>query len=296
MFCLLAVVSSGLIAAPTGLVCNGCRKFAARLPAVVVVSRADWTAAEEWPDGETLLAAQQRAKAEAAALDAAVAAEDYAEASRLKALVAALRDADPLWTLRAELQSAVRAQDFALAARCKAALRRLRVARPRLLWRDSLLVLRSGRELWVYTDRGRGKLLYRSPRGSAIATPTWSPDGEYVAAAEAGGGRARVVVFSVEDGSEVASAPTPPVFFMAWSPDGAHITFLHAEPKPVPGGPSLVLGSLSLRKRKASYLRPGGPLFYALGRAGALLVHNGFLQARAIQRSTRRPQSAARRI
>ncbi|KAL1520659.1 hypothetical protein AB1Y20_022231 [Prymnesium parvum] len=238
---------------------------------------AGWLDATDWPDARHLLAAQRRAKAEAAALSAAVGAEDYAEASRRKAALAALRAADPVWSLRAALRAAVAQQDFGAAARCHAALRRLRAARPRLLWRDALLVLRAGRELWCHPDGGRGTLLYAAPAGSALSQPTWSPDGEMIGCAERGRGTSRVVVLRADDGGELASAPTPPAFYLAWTPDAAELTFLHAEPKPVPAGPPLVLGSLRVREGRAMYLRAGGPLFYALGRGGALLAHNGFL-------------------
>ena len=54
----------------------------------------------------------------------------------------------------------------------------------------------------------------------------------------------RVVVLSARDGSEVASAPTPPVFFVYYSPADDVVTFLHAEPNLKAGSPTLVLGAL----------------------------------------------------
>jgi len=86
-------------------------------------------------------------------------------------------------------------------------------------------------------------------------------------------------VLSARDGSEVASAPTPPVFFVLYSPAGDLVTFLHAEPNIVPGGPTLVLGALDVASGKAQYVAPGGPLYYAMSKAapGVIVMHNGFL-------------------
>ena len=244
-----------------------------------------------------LLGLQREQRAVARKMERAASAEDYAAAATLKGELSALQQQDPVFQLRSALREAVRNEDFSAAAKAHAALSRLRARRPTLLWRDQLLVLhQGGRSLGLYPGsaasvdgagaQAEGRTIYTAPQGSTLQQPTWSPDGESIAVSEVGEASSRVLVLSCE-GDELASAPTPACFYLQFSPDGSALTFLHAEPNLVPGGPTLVLGALELRGARrgaARYVRPGGPLFYAIGAAESrpLLTHNGFLGELAI--------------
>lgn len=240
----------------------------------------DWAKVDstEWPATETLLEAQQCAKAAAAAMDRAVVVEDYMAAARHKKEVEAFRKMDPMWELRSQLRSAVAKQEFGRAAECHRALKRLRVDRPKLLWRDSLLVLRARREVWVYPDGGNGQLLYSAPRGLELALPTWSPDGELIGMSESPGSgtTGRVFVLSVEDGTEIASVKSPPVVHLSFTPDGQALTFLQIAPVAVAPKMISMLNVLNLNTKKAERVRNGAQLYYALGPNGALLEHDAY--------------------
>ena len=189
-----------------------------------------------------------------------------------------------MYTLRDELSRALAREAYADAAAAQAELTRLRAARPQLLWRDELLILSAGgKELHLVSDAAgapRTRLLYAAPTGALLQQPIWSPDGERVAVSEVvpSGSTSRVVVLSARDGAEVASAPTPPIFFLYFGPANDVLTFLHPEPNLRVDGPSLVLGALDLKTNEARYVAPGGPLYYALSAtAGQMVLHNGFL-------------------
>jgi len=179
----------------------------------------------------------------------------------------------------------VKREDFSAAKDFQQQLRVLRATRPGLLWRNEVLVLTTGGDsLALVAGDGNPdampRTLYTARPGTRLQQPCWSPCGERIAVSEVdpSGDTSRVVVLSARDGSEVASAPTPPVFFVYYSPAGDCVTFLHPEPNYKAGGPTLVLGALDIESGKASYIVPGGPLYYALSKApGAILMHNGFL-------------------
>ena len=241
--------------------------------------------AAEFAPVPEILSAQRGASRAARLLADAVAKEDYAAASRLSAELKAHRAADPIYTLREKLTKAIKSQDFSTAKQLQFELEQLRISRPGLLWRNELLLLTAGgKTLELISGDGTPdaapRVLYRARAGAILQAPCWSPCGERVAVSEVvpSGDTSRVVVLSARDGSEVASAPTPPVFFIYYSPAGDVVTFLHAEPNLTPGNPTLVLGALDMATSKASYVAPGGPLYYALSKEpGAILVNNGFL-------------------
>jgi len=247
--------------------------------------RVSATYATEFAPISEIIAAQKGATRTARSLAAAVAKEDYAAAARLSAELKAQRSADPLYTLRGELAKAIAVEDFSAASALQSQLKRLRETRPGLLWRNELLVLTAGGQSLVLLS-GDGdpdappRVLYTARSGTTLQQPCWSPCGDRVAVSEVdpSGNRSRVLVVSASDGAELASAPTPPVFFIYYSPAGDVVTFLHAEPNLAPGGPSIVLGALDVASGKARYVAPGGPLYYALSTLpGAILMHNGFL-------------------
>jgi len=270
--------------------------------------RVSATYATEFAPISEIIAAQKGATRTARSLAAAVAKEDYAAAARLSAELKAQRSADPLYTLRGELAKAIAVEDFSAASALQSQLKRLRETRPGLLWRNELLVLTAGGQSLVLLS-GDGdpdappRVLYTARSGTTLQQPCWSPCGDRVAVSEVdpSGNRSRVLVVSASDGAELASAPTPPVFFIYYSPAGDVVTFLHAEPNLAPGGPSIVLGALDVASGKARYVAPGGPLYYALSTLpGAILMHNGFLSevtysSHLLQRDdgTRRTLSAA---
>lgn len=232
-----------------------------------------------------ILKAQKEASKTAKLLADAVKLEDYAAAGRLSADLKAYRAADPIFTLREQLAAAIQAEDFAAAKEVQSQLNLLRATRPGLLWRNELLVLTAGGKSLVLvsgdgSSDAQPRTLYSAPPGAILQQPCWSPCGERVAVSEVvpSGSSSRVVVFSARDGRELASAPTPPAFFVYYSPAGDLVTFLHAEPNLKAGSPTLVLGALDVESGKASYVAPGGPMYYALStEPGSLLLHNGFL-------------------
>ena len=277
---------------------------------VTPVLLADTNGGDEFPPVDQIIDVQRKARVAARTLSEAVAREDYSTAKVLKQQLEALRAADPIYVLRKKLNDALAAEDYAAALSAKAALSRLRVERDGLLWRDEVVVLASGgTALHVVDPRGVGtsehdsRQLYTPPSGYVLAMPTWSPDGESIALSEVSmspstTAPSRVIVVSARDGTILSSAPTPPVFFIYWSPDGNFVTFLHAEPNANAGGPPIVLGALDVSAKAARYVCPGGPLYYAIGRSSGdtdeaegmgsegaaptrlppLLLNNGFLQ------------------
>ena len=232
-----------------------------------------------------ILAAQRAAATTAKALERAVSREDYAAAGKLAAELKEYRSADPLYTLRGALTSAVKSEDFSAAQEIQSQLQLLKETRPGLLWRNEVLLLTSGGKALVLLagdgSTTKPRTLYEARPGAILQQPCWSPCGERVAVSEVDprGDSSRVLVLSARDGTEVASAPTQPAFFVYYSPSGEFVTFLHAQPNLTPGGPTLVLGSLDVATSVARTVAPGGPLFYALSKdPGAILMHNGHLK------------------
>lgn len=226
----------------------------------VVVPRAAVRAVEDdnFPAAADILAAQRGAKQAARDLALAVSREDYAAAATLKSQLENQRAADPVHKLRVEMAKAIKKEEFDQAATIQAELSRLRVARPGVLWRDEILVLASGgKALHLLSADGQAaRTLYSAPVGAMLQQPVFSLDGERVAVAEvyASSSSSRVLVLSTRDGTEIASAPTPPVFFLYFSPAEDVLLFLHPEPNVAVGGPTLVLGALDLQVRVAPRL------------------------------------------
>ena len=242
-------------------------------------------AAADFAPVSEIVAAQKRAAQTASALAEAVKVEDYATAGRLKEELKAHRAADPVYTLREQLAQAVKREDFSAAQELQSQLDLLREARPGLLWRNEVLVLTAGGKALSLVSGDGGpdatpRTIYAARPGALLQQPCWSPCGERIAVSEVvpSSDTSRVLVLSARDGSEVASAPTPPVFFLYYAPSGDVVTFLHAEPNLRAGSPTLVMGALDVARSKASYVAPGGPLYYSLSKApGGILIHNGFL-------------------
>ena len=247
-----------------------------------IIALADSTDDAEFLPADIILANQRSARHTARELAAAVSREDYASAAKLKEELALLHAADPIHTLRAELADALSREEYDAAASTQQQLARLRETRPGILWRDEVLVLGAeGKSLHLLPGDGSGggRVLYKAAAGATLQQPVWSPDAEQIAVSEIiPGGSSRVLVLNVRDGSEHCSAPTPPVFFLYFAPANDVVTFLHAEPNVQPNGPTLVLGAIDLTTRRAKYVAPGGPLFYALSKTkGQIVMNNGFL-------------------
>ncbi|MFQ5946037.1 MAG: TolB family protein [Anaerolineae bacterium] len=124
--------------------------------------------------------------------------------------------------------------------------------------------------LAVTTDGGEGDRAY--------LWPTWSLDGARlgfaaVLPAEGGGPPDRFLITTAPDGSEVQAAqlgPARPPFYLYWSPDGRHLSFLTEADD---GG--LSLGLAESDGGAVRYLYSGSPIYFAWAPDGRrLLLHS----------------------
>jgi len=249
------------------------------------------------PEAE-VLEVQSRCAQAARLMHRAVKQEDYDTASTIMSQLCELRQLDPVWKLHRELEESVSLEDFEQAAQLQSDLTKLREARPRLMWRNELLVLsKNGRRLeaagWnTETGEQTRRELMTAPAGCKLQQPTWEPSGEWLAVAQiSGDGKHRVLVISASDGTVLGSVATPPVFFFQWgkAQSGRQtLTFLHSSPTDLlAGGAPIVLcacelqivrlgSTLSFSLSERRCVRTGGPLYYSIGDNDELLSNNGF--------------------
>jgi TolB protein len=142
-----------------------------------------------------------------------------------------------------------------------------------------LAVVGADGRLTTMDASGAGATVLGVP-GVTYTFPAWSPDGSRIAAlGQADAARLDVFTMQPEGGvtgppaTLYASAGEPP-FYLYWSPDGRHVTFLTTEPD----GLALRLAPAD-GSTPATAIRAGSPMYWAWADAGRLLVHSGGLDA-----------------
>ena len=130
--------------------------------------------------------------------------------------------------------------------------------------------------------RGGSKVSYAAP-GVVFGFPAWSPDGSRIAVVGQRANDAGIYVFTVNRATGVGSEPTVvyrspdrPPFYLYWTPDGRHVSFLTTEPDglalrvaPVDGGAPLDGNNVG------SVIRRGAPLYFQWVNADRVLLHVG---------------------
>jgi TolB protein len=120
---------------------------------------------------------------------------------------------------------------------------------------------------------GGSRIAFGAP-GGAAQFPAWSPDGTRIAATRStGGGGGSVDVFTTSEPSavsEVYSSASRPPFYLSWSPDGGHVTFLTTEPD----GIALRVAPADASS-DATLVGLGAPFYWDWIDPGRLMVHVG---------------------
>ncbi|HET9520622.1 MAG TPA: hypothetical protein VFO73_06240 [Candidatus Limnocylindrales bacterium] len=120
---------------------------------------------------------------------------------------------------------------------------------------------------------GGSRMAFDAP-GGAAQFPAWSPDGTRIAATRStGGGGGSVGVFTAGEPSavsEIYSSPSRPPFYLSWSPDGGHVTFLTTEPD----GIALRVAPADASS-DATLVQLGAPFYWDWIDPGRLMVHVG---------------------
>jgi TolB protein len=132
--------------------------------------------------------------------------------------------------------------------------------------------------LSVVDGRGHGILELDHP-GTTFQFPAWSPDGRRIAAIGSGPDGGGVYVFTIGS-SDKASAPIAPAvlyldgdrppFYLSWSPDGGHVTFLTTEADGIALRVAPADGD-----SPAAVVREGEPFYWDWVDPERLLVHVG---------------------
>ncbi len=121
--------------------------------------------------------------------------------------------------------------------------------------------------------------------GTTYGFPAWSPDGARVAAVAYGPDDTAIAIFPVgRDGPRPSLLPVPtivyrsaaiPPFYLYWTPDGKHVSFLATEANGLSLRVAPADGGAPLDGGVGSVIRQGSPLYFDWLGADRLLVHVG---------------------
>jgi TolB protein len=131
-------------------------------------------------------------------------------------------------------------------------------------------------------EQGGSRVSYPAP-GVVFGFPAWSPDGSRIAVVGQGATDAGIYVFTVNRATGVGGEPTVVYqspdrqpFYLYWTPDSRHVSFLTNEPggialrvAPIDGGAPLDGND------KGSIIRRGAPLYFEWVDTDRLLLHVG---------------------
>ena len=109
--------------------------------------------------------------------------------------------------------------------------------------------------------------------GGEVQFPAWSPDGTRIAATRSldGGGSVHVFEAGTPDVvTEIYTSTVRPPFYLSWSPDGAHVTFLTTEPDGIALRVAPADGSAD-----ATLIQLGAPSYWDWVDPARLMVHIG---------------------
>jgi TolB protein len=131
---------------------------------------------------------------------------------------------------------------------------------------------------------GSTRILADEP-GTVFGFPAWSPDGSRVAAIAYGDADTAISIFSVPlTDAQSSQAPAPvviyrsaavPPFYLYWTPDAQHISFLATEADGISLRVAPADGSAPLEGGPGSVIRQGAPLYFDWIDPHRLLVHVG---------------------
>jgi TolB protein len=145
------------------------------------------------------------------------------------------------------------------------------------------LIDRSGT---LATADGAGSVtILANQAGTVFGFPAWSPDGTRVAAIAYGDTDTAISIFPVPIGAARSSpAPAPvtvyrsaavPPFYLYWTPDGQHISFLATEADGISLRVAPADGTAPLDGGPGSVIRQGAPLYFDWIDPNRLVVHVG---------------------
>jgi TolB protein len=131
---------------------------------------------------------------------------------------------------------------------------------------------------------GHARILAAEP-GTVFGFPAWSADGSRLAAIAYGDTDTAISIFPVPAADGPSSqAPAPvvvyrsaavPPFYLYWTPDGQHISFLATEADGISLRVAPADGSAPLDGAPGSIIRQGAPLYFDWIDTNRLLVHIG---------------------
>lgn len=131
---------------------------------------------------------------------------------------------------------------------------------------------------------GSARILAAEP-GTVFGFPAWSPDGSRVAAIAYGDTDTAISIYPVPAADAPSSqAPAPvvvyrssavPPFYLYWTPDGQHISFLATEADGISLRVAPADGSAPLDGAPGSVIRQGAPLYFDWIGMNRLLLHVG---------------------
>jgi hypothetical protein len=137
----------------------------------------------------------------------------------------------------------------------------------------------------VTIDSSGASTVLGSGSGVTYGFPAWSPDGSRVAAVVYGSDDASIAIFPVRRGEPRPSQPPAPSivyrsgaippFYLYWTPDGKHVSFLATEANGLSLRVAPADGSAPLDGGPGTVIRQGAPLYFDWLGADRILVHIG---------------------
>jgi hypothetical protein len=137
----------------------------------------------------------------------------------------------------------------------------------------------------VTVDSAGTSTVLGSGNGVTYGFPAWSPDGSRVAAVVYGADDASIAIFPVRRAEPRPSEPPAPTivyrsgavppFYLYWTPDGEHVSFLATEANGLSLRVAPADGSAPLDGGPGTVIRQGAPLYFDWLGADRLLVHIG---------------------
>ncbi len=132
-------------------------------------------------------------------------------------------------------------------------------------------------------DGGGGSRASYSAPGVAFGFPAWSPDGSRIAVVGQATSETAIYVFNVRRTAGTASepavvyrSPDRPPFYLYWTPDSRHVSFLTTEPTAIALRVAAIDRATPLDGNdQRSVVRRGAPLYFQWVDAGRVLLHVG---------------------
>jgi TolB protein len=148
-----------------------------------------------------------------------------------------------------------------------------------------LIALVDGSGALVAVDPGGASTVLGAGSGVTYGFPAWSPDGSRVAAVVYSADEASIAIFPVRRGEPRPSQPPAPTivyrsgaippFYLYWTPDGEHVSFLATEADGLSLRVAPADGSAPLDGGPGTVIRQGAPLYFDWLGADRILVHIG---------------------